>query len=535
MNSSLVLDELLQQLSAGTLDDSGRVRLNECLRGDPLACERYLNHQMLEGQLHRQFGGSVPDIGIPELHLAPVVKSRVDHFSWALLTSAAAVILVAVGFGLMQFSQSPAAPTVNETSVASVAMIVATNNAIWNDGINRQPGLRLRPSEMSLESGHAWIRFDSGAEVIMHDNTILAVETAGSGKLRLGTLTFRVPEEAIGFSISTPVSEVIDLGTEFQVAVGKDGNTEVQVLDGSVRYEPLQNNQPSTDEMVLTTGQGIRIQSQTAPTPIPVSALRFATLIQQQTPSHKTGTLLAYEPFNYNREQIPNDQFAHGGLGWKSPWASRKQDYIQRHRLLHDTSIVTPVNMTPAKGRALQLSIDPEQQMGYLVAMYRLLKKPIFANKDDTRYISYLLKRGQTHVKASWIQIFLRSDYERKGNGRSVMGASLLSDNRIAAMNAGENNVSAQALFDPEKNHIVVIKIVTRAKGLDVVSVWLKPVDSPLPEQEPSTWSVVGRGAMLDEEFDQLTMISAPDSSFIVDEFRVGTSWDSVVPASEAP
>jgi hypothetical protein len=40
---------------------------------------------------------------------------------------------------------------------------------------------------------------------------------------------------------------------------------------------------------------------------------------------------------------------------------------------------------------------------------------------------------------------------------------------------------------------------------------------------------------MLDEVFDQLTIISAPDSSFMVDEFRFGTSWDSVVPAMVVP
>src|SRR5262249_55973492 len=50
-----------------------------------------------------------------------------------------------------------------------------------------------------------------------------------------GKLAARVPEAAIGFEIVSPQGKVIDLGTEFGVAVGAGGATEVYVFEGQVR------------------------------------------------------------------------------------------------------------------------------------------------------------------------------------------------------------------------------------------------------------------------------------------------------------
>jgi hypothetical protein len=49
-----------------------------------------------------------------------------------------------------------------------------------------------------------------------------------------GTLTARVPPQAIGFTVVTPISRVVDLGTEFDVSVEDSGRTETLVREGRV-------------------------------------------------------------------------------------------------------------------------------------------------------------------------------------------------------------------------------------------------------------------------------------------------------------
>src|SRR5262249_37927113 len=55
-----------------------------------------------------------------------------------------------------------------------------------------------------------------------------------SARLVRGKLTARVPPSFVGFEILSPQGKIIDLGTEFGVAVFEKGATEVIVFKGSV-------------------------------------------------------------------------------------------------------------------------------------------------------------------------------------------------------------------------------------------------------------------------------------------------------------
>ena len=58
-----------------------------------------------------------------------------------------------------------------------------------------------------------------------------------------GKVSATVPEQAKGFTIATPRSRVLDLGTSFDLAVAANGDTELQVLDGLV-----ETSLPADDE-----------------------------------------------------------------------------------------------------------------------------------------------------------------------------------------------------------------------------------------------------------------------------------------------
>ena len=54
---------MLSKLIDGELNPDEARRLNEFLRGDPAACDLYLNHVTLHAQLERELGGELPEWG----------------------------------------------------------------------------------------------------------------------------------------------------------------------------------------------------------------------------------------------------------------------------------------------------------------------------------------------------------------------------------------------------------------------------------------------------------------------------------------
>jgi FecR protein len=78
------------------------------------------------------------------------------------------------------------------------------------------------------------VRFQKGARIVMEGPASLEIISANSARLMNGKLTAKVPESAKGFQIVTPKGKVVDLGTEFAMAVEADGTTDVYVYSGKV-------------------------------------------------------------------------------------------------------------------------------------------------------------------------------------------------------------------------------------------------------------------------------------------------------------
>ena len=161
------------------------------------------------------------------------------------------------------------------------------------------------------------IRFDGGAELVMSGETSLLLRSAGSAELLLGDVVVRAEEGAEGFVLTTPTSEVIDLGTEFAVKVNRVGDTEVHVLDGEVSYRPID----AADELakILQAGEGIAIDRVGRPRAVPMNSPRFQEFIRRVNPGSRSDLLTAYEGFNYSPGILPLEQST-VGIGWTGPW-----------------------------------------------------------------------------------------------------------------------------------------------------------------------------------------------------------------------
>ncbi|MGE3808818.1 MAG: FecR domain-containing protein, partial [Gemmataceae bacterium] len=324
------LRSLLQRLSDGDLSPQEAERLSALLHGDPEACELYLDHVTLEAHLHGEFGGPRPGSealpGFLQQAQQPATAERRHGYrgpAWQTLHLAAAVLLGALGsFLLLRNSQQPAPdrPAVDDRATADcVATLLFADDCEWRREEKLVEGQRLCAGPLQLERGLALLRFDGGAAVVVEGPTELQLESRGSARLASGKVTVRAPAVAAGFTIRTPASDVVDLGTEFALVVERDGATEVHVLEGEVAY--AKPGTPQEYAELLKAGQAIRYDQARGELPrvVPLNAPRFNELLSQAKIGPRDDLLHTHEGFNSPVGLLPLDQ-ADGGIGWAGPW-----------------------------------------------------------------------------------------------------------------------------------------------------------------------------------------------------------------------
>lgn len=135
-----------------------------------------------------------------------------------------------------------------------IAWLVNAQNCEWADRRPLEEGLHPGTA-LDLTRGLAEIRFRSGATVILSGPAKIELLSVNGAKLLQGKVAARVPESAIGFELQTPQGKVIDLGTEFGVAVGDSGTADVFVFEGQV-----DTYSPNGQKLNLRQDQGATLQ-----------------------------------------------------------------------------------------------------------------------------------------------------------------------------------------------------------------------------------------------------------------------------------
>ncbi len=254
------VDELLEQqiaaVVAGAPSEAEGRALNARLRGDRAARRLYIEHLMLHGQLQWELAqpgrvnGGLP---VPPARDSGTVsgaesaarrqqRRRANARNRALAAAAlAAGVLLAWSLGV--FAPGPA------------ARLLETSTAQW-DG--PAPGRDLRPQRLHLASGLVALRFRDGAKVILQGPAEFEVLGGAAGRLISGRLVGRAPDGAHGFTINAAGMDVVDLGTEFGVAITGARQADVQVFEGVVevgRPGPAE----SSDRRRLGIGQAVHV------------------------------------------------------------------------------------------------------------------------------------------------------------------------------------------------------------------------------------------------------------------------------------
>jgi ferric-dicitrate binding protein FerR (iron transport regulator) len=260
---------LVEDYLTGRIDEARLQELEARLRDDPEARREFVRYARLHTDLHfelraREASERVLDaIGRePESQSAmaspasqschPTQPAPAPRPSFArrrafVLTAVAAGLLVAVGLGWWALRPSEAQ--------SEVAWLVNAQNCTWTGG---EPPRDLRPGKLlSVERGLAEFQFQCGARVILEGPAQLELLSATSARLHRGKLTARMPPGASGFEVLSPQGKVVDLGTEFGIAVSEEGATSVRVFEGRVEVQVVGAAAPSA--VSLTQNQVARI------------------------------------------------------------------------------------------------------------------------------------------------------------------------------------------------------------------------------------------------------------------------------------
>ncbi len=86
--------------------------------------------------------------------------------------------------------------------------------------------------EYALTNGMIELHFPAGATAIIESPAVFSISNASRLKIQTGQCSVFAPDGAQGFQVETPITDVVDLGTRFSVAVDETGGTDVQVVEG---------------------------------------------------------------------------------------------------------------------------------------------------------------------------------------------------------------------------------------------------------------------------------------------------------------
>ena len=548
--SPKVRQELLHLLSAlcdGELAEAQQLRLEELLDADAECRRYYLEYMDLQAQLLRHPLEHGRGVGQPEgkrdqQMVPPRNKRRVQRAMGYVLVAAgtlAASLLLQVFWRLHSASSEPV-PIQNpnrETTVASnaeyVATLTQTANCVWQDANEaRRAGSRLVPGELDLRKGIARIRFDSGADLILEGPMGLRIDSGTAVTVLRGKVVFQESELELSapLTLHTPSSTLVDLGTEYAVYVGPEGE-EIHVFDGEVQRRPKTAPEHTAPEL-LKAGEarryGLSPEEPALPAQLdPTTFVRQVGDSNQPLPEPATG-LLAYEGFDYQDPELFRTGKANGGFGWKGCWIPtliRPQNKGDHNLLTLNSrgSLRRPGSAAPSLGGSFE-------HAGF-TKFQRRLATPVRLDVDGLYYLSFLFRRESPSTDPiNAVAVLLRTAEDprkEKANAHKRLNLGVGGPNQIFT-HLGGAGLRTPVPLNYAETYLFVAKIAAGSTSPDQVFIRVYGPQESVEREEPSSWTVVGPPFHSDLVFDWLELHINSRARLTIDELRLGTTWSSV-------
>ncbi len=285
-------DELWDLANAsvnGELTSPQRERLEVLLRDNPEGQRLYVDILDMHAELHWRHRCTVPrdeelhdelfgeddertvrvdadekDISKETRGVAAWLDWRAHPFRFSVL-SLALTLLLWCGIGYLALVVSDKQHVAEQAASSPDNKIVAQITGKYEVEGN-EPSVKfynrdyLRAGQrLELKKGLLEVTFQGGARVVIEGPANFTVDAAGAATLAQGTLRAMVPPEAVGFTVHTPLAEIVDLGTEYGASVEADTTTSLHVLAGTVEARIRDANGQPIRSIQYVAGQAMRV------------------------------------------------------------------------------------------------------------------------------------------------------------------------------------------------------------------------------------------------------------------------------------
>jgi hypothetical protein len=252
----------LAEADGEALSEGEQESLKGALKSDQRILEDCQLDNDVDGLLRGHFGVNGGDeafvsrvmgsIASEELALSPApgdaLASSSRSFFWPLVFGAVTAAAASFAFiallpiqpsQAIQPSQQELANKLGPSAKVSFAHLVPSSDCIWEQG---SPPERLGEGMLNLSEGFAHIRFDKGPSIKIEGPAQFEMISPLQAVLHRGRLKADIPAHSEFFAIATPISQVIDRNTAFDLAVAADGTTDIAVTRGQVSLKALRDS-----------------------------------------------------------------------------------------------------------------------------------------------------------------------------------------------------------------------------------------------------------------------------------------------------
>ncbi|MBN2063756.1 MAG: FecR domain-containing protein, partial [Sedimentisphaerales bacterium] len=174
---------------------------------------------------------------------------------YSVVISVAAVLLFTF---ILYVNINPAKPSVPTATIVEVSDTLNTNLPG-----NFVAGARLNTHSQifTLASGRVRLAYDYGAQVVIEGPAEFQIGTENVINLNRGRLYTSVDYYCKGFTVKTPSSILIDIGTEFGVEVNVRGDSQLHVYKGQVVMSTTPDRSKQAATRYMQAGQAASVEN----------------------------------------------------------------------------------------------------------------------------------------------------------------------------------------------------------------------------------------------------------------------------------
>jgi ferric-dicitrate binding protein FerR (iron transport regulator) len=530
------LKTLIQDCAAGDISPAQHQQLQAELKASPHARAAFREFMDVEACLRTwaSDGGDsrTSTVGVRRASVWGGNDGRGrPSYGVAVAASVAVFLLIAVSWWFWPTASNQPEPITEEPNRATVNRVAYVGtfgqqqDCVWNSSSNATPGIRFSTERLSLVSGVAELKLDSGTNLVLEGPCELEVVGVDAAQLLAGNLVVHVTELSDGFSLKTPDATIINEGIEYAVSLDDDA-TEIHAFDGSVIWEPVAGGEAAAPERI-ESGEARRYprSKPLGGARIPLGGRLFVRRIEATVREASGDDLLAYDGFENLAGRI---QRGRSGFGWSDGWTLGRGG-AGKHGDIVDAPHDTVFGIQRSARRLLRLSDG--------AAIVREFETPLPLETGDVYYASFLLKRSARdnstdNSSGQFFELSLVNDGDRRGHrSRKWFTFGITSEGQPFIKSVGSISTTASPI-EVEATHFCVAKILVTQEQVHTF-LRIYRTSEIVETQEPTAWTTVGSTGPCDFSLSGVRLSVAAAAEYDVDELKIGKTWQAVLQSTD--